>query len=43
MHWPELLSYPFNSQGALQDLLKQIGRAARRPQLIVRKFRKMRR
>lgn len=43
MHWPELLSYPFNSQGAVRDLLKQLGRAARRPQLILRKLRKMRR
>jgi hypothetical protein len=42
MHWPELLSYPFNSQGAVQDLLKKLGRAVRRPQLIVRKLRKMR-
>ncbi|MFX0547537.1 hypothetical protein ACEWPL_018620 [Roseovarius sp. S1116L3] len=43
MHWPELLSYPFNSQGAVRDLLKQLERAARRPQLIVQKLRKMRR
>ena len=43
MLWPELLSYPFNSQGAVADLLKRAGRATRRPQLIVRKFRKMRR
>jgi len=42
MHWPELLSYPFNSQGAVRDMLKQLGRAARRPQLIVKKLRKMR-
>jgi hypothetical protein len=43
MHWPELMSYPFNSQGVVRDLLKQAGRAVRRPQLIVQKLRKMRR
>ncbi|RKF12440.1 hypothetical protein D6850_18395 [Roseovarius spongiae] len=43
MHWPELMSYPFNSQGVVRDLLKQVGRVARRPQLIARKLRKMRR
>jgi len=43
LHWPELLSYPFNSQGAVADLLKRAERAARRPQLIVRKLRKIHR
>lgn len=42
-NWPELLSYPFNSQGFVRDVLKIILRAVRRPQLIVRKLRKIRR
>lgn len=43
INWPELLSYPFNSQGVVKDLLRTLGRAAKRPQLIARKLRKMRR
>lgn len=43
MNWPELLAYPFNSQGTVNDLLTLATRAIRHPQLIVRKLRKLRR
>lgn len=42
-HWPELLRYPFNSQGFFADLLKKAKRVARQPDLVVRKIRKVRR
>lgn len=43
LNWPDLLSYPFNSQGALNDCLTLISRAIRDPSLIARKLRKIRR
>ncbi|MEX0337701.1 MAG: hypothetical protein AB3N11_01545 [Arenibacterium sp.] len=40
--WPELLRFPFNSLGAVQDMLGKVGRVNRDPGLILRKLRKKR-
>lgn len=41
--WPELLRYPFNSQGFFSDFLSKARRSIRQPKLVIRKFRKLRR
>lgn len=40
--WPELLRYPFNSQGRLRDTLIRLQRVVTSPRLILKKLRKMR-
>ena len=38
--WPELLRFPFNSLGAVQDLFGKVARVLRDPGVILRKLRK---
>lgn len=40
--WPELLRFPFNSLGAVRDMLGKLGRVTRDPSLVLRKLRKKR-
>lgn len=40
--WPELLAYPFNSLGLVQDYLIKLRRAAADPRVLVKKLRKLR-
>lgn len=41
-HWPELMNYPFNSLGKVQDMWAKVRRALRDPAVVMKKLRKLR-